>query len=286
MLLTGLLFVGVNAGVKLVGDGVPAVQSAFLRYFLGLVFFLPILTSLLRPALSAQIWALLGVRSLVHALGVAFWFYAMTQLPLIEVTAMGYLGPIFITVGAALFLGERLRARRIVAIVAGLVGAWVILRPGFREISGGHLAMLVNVVAFSASYLIAKRLSGALPAAVTVAYLSVGVAIALAPMALAVWVPPTPWQLFLLFMVAAFATAGHYTMTLAFAAAPISVTQPVTFLQLVWATLLGLMMFAEPIDPWVLAGGAIIIAAVSFISLREAQLRRRSLTPPADATKM
>jgi drug/metabolite transporter (DMT)-like permease len=57
------------------------------------------------------------------------------------------------------------------------------------------------------------------------------------------------------------------------------VTQPVTFLQLVWATLSGVFLFGEPVDPYVLAGGAVIIAAVSFITWREARLSRRS-TPP------
>jgi len=286
MLVTGLLFVGVTAGVKLVGAGVPAVQTAFMRYLLGLVFFLPILSSLLRPGIPGSIWTFVGLRCVFHTVGVVMWFYAMTRLPLVEITAINYLAPICVAIGAALFLGERLRARRIAAIVAAMVGAWVILRPGFREISDGHMAMLVNVLAFSTSYIFAKRLAGALAPSIAVAYLSIGVTIILAPMALAVWVPPTAWQLLLLFMVAAFATAGHYTMMLAFAAAPMAVTQPVTFLQLLWATLLGVLVFAEPIDPWVIAGGAIIIAAVSFISLREAQLRRRAITPPSDATRL
>ena len=70
-------------------------------------------------------------------------------------------------------------------------------------------------------------------------------------------------------------------MMRAFAAAPLTVTQPVTFLQLVWATLLGVFVFHEAVDPFVLAGGAVIIAAVSFITWREAQLSLRGTAPPA-----
>lgn len=83
---------------------------------------------------------------------------------------------------------------------------------------------------------------------------------------------------------ALFATAGHYTMTLAFAAAPVTVTQPVTFLQLVWAVALGAILFAEPVDPWVIAGGSLILAAVVFITWREAVLKRR-ITPLVSETK-
>ena len=86
-------------------------------------------------------------------------------------------------------------------------------------------------------------------------------------------------------LVAVFATIGHFTMTKALSAAPLAVTQPVTFLQLVWATLLGALVFGEAVDIWVLTGGGIIIAAVSFISYREWVLSRRQSTPPAAAIK-
>jgi len=115
--------------------------------------------------------------------------------------------------------------------------------------------------------------------------LSITVTIGLAPFAYAVWVPVTLEQLGWLFAVAVFATGGHYSMTLAFRAAPLTVTQPVTFLQLVWATALGALVFAEPVDAFVIAGGAMIIAAVSFITWREAVLRRRAITPAVAQTK-
>ncbi len=106
----------------------------------------------------------------------------------------------------------------------------------------------------------------------------------LAPLAWAVWVPP-PWeQLGGIFRVACFATAGHFTMTMAFKAAPLTVTQPVTFLQLVWATALGAVVFAEPIDIWVVLGGAVILGSVTFITWREAMLKRQ-ITPATPATK-
>jgi drug/metabolite transporter (DMT)-like permease len=74
-------------------------------------------------------------------------------------------------------------------------------------------------------------------------------------------------------------------MTKALSAAPLAVTQPVTFLQLVWATLLGYLVFSEEVDVWVLTGGGVIIASVSFISYREWVLSRKAQTPPAVATK-
>ncbi|MCX7645070.1 MAG: DMT family transporter [Rhodobacteraceae bacterium] len=279
MLVTGACFVGVTAVVKHVGAGVPAAQAAFLRYALGLVFLVPMLRPMLAARLGRRALGLFALRGAVHTGGVLCWFFAMTQIPIAEVTAMNYLSPVYVTLGAALFLGERLAFRRIAAIAAALAGALIILRPGFRELSPGHVAMLFTAVLFAASYLIAKQMSGEVGAPVVVGMLSVTVTLGLAPFAAAVWVTPTAGQLGWLFLVAALATAGHYAMTLAFAAAPVTLTQPVTFLQLVWAVLLGALVFGEPADGWVIVGGAVIMAAVSYIAWREAAARRRRVTP-------
>ncbi len=286
MFMTGLCFVAVTALVKYLGDRIPPAESAFLRYLLGLVFLIPMASSLRRARVTPKLWLLFASRGMVHAGGVILWFYAMTQIPLAEVTAMNYLSPIYVTLGAAMFLGEKLAMRRILAVIAALVGAVIILRPGFREISPGHIAMLFTAFAFGASYLLAKfTVDGSSPV-VVVAMLSGWVTLGLAPFAAAVWVTPNLQELAILFAVACFATAGHFTMTLAFASAPVTVTQPVTFLQLIWATLLGALVFAEPVDIWVVLGGGLILAAISFITWREAVLKRRSITPPAAATKV
>lgn len=285
MLVTGLNFVMVTALVKYMGPRIPPAESAFLRYALGLVFLLPMIGSLRAANWSGRLFALFGGRGLVHSFGVIAWFYAMTQIPLAEVTAMGYLSPIYVTVGAALFLGESVAFRRIAAIVVALLGVLVILRPGFREVSPGHLAMLVTGFCFGISYLLTKALVARTSPTVVVAMLSIWVPIGLAPMALANWVTPTGHELLILFGVACFATAGHYTMSMAFAAAPLTVTQPVTFLQLIWSTLLGAVFFAEGVDVWVVFGGAMILGAVSFITWREAVAKRRAITPPSHAMK-
>lgn len=285
MLITGVLFVAVTAIVKYVGSDLPAAESAFLRYFLGLVFLIPMIGPIRRAKLTPRALRLFGFRGLVHTFGVTLWFYAMTQISIAEVTAMNYLSPVYVTLGAAFFLGEKLAMRRIMAVVVALIGAIVILRPGFRELSPGHLAMLVTAVMFAGSYLTAKVMADEVSPAVVVGMLSITVTIGLAPLAAMVWVTPTFAQLGWMFLLACFATAGHYTMTLAFQAAPVTVTQPVTFLQLFWAVLLGALVFGEGIDGWVIFGGVIILASVSFITWREAVLKR-STTPPVPATKV
>jgi drug/metabolite transporter (DMT)-like permease len=284
MVLTGLNFVAVTAIVKHIGNDVPAAQSAFLRYFLGLVFLIPMIRPILAAHLTKRQLKLFVARGVVHTIAVILWFFAMARIPIADVTAMNYLSPVYVTLGAALVLKEALPPRRLAAVIIALVGAIVILRPGFREIDHGHIAMLGTALMFAAGYLIAKQLSGEVSAAVVVGMLSITVTIGLAPFAWAVWVPVALSDIGWLFLVACFATAGHYTMTLAFAAAPLTVTQPVTFLQLIWAVAMGALVFNEPVDGWVVFGGAIIMASISFITWREALAKRR-ITPTAHQTK-
>lgn len=271
MVLTGLCFVGVAAVVKHMGGRVPAAQAAFLRYILGLVFLIPMIKPMLDEGLDAWGWKMFGLRGIVHSLGVTTWFFAMGILPVAEVTAMNYLVPVLVTIGAAVFLGERLAMRRIMAVVVAMIGVLIILRPGFREVGLAHLAMLFTASMFAAGYLIAKVMADRVSPTMVVGMLSITVTIGLAPMAIAVWETPLMTDVGWLFVVAALATAGHYTMTFAFREAPVTVTQPVTFLQLLWATLVGLLLFNEPLDGYVILGGVLIMASVIYITWREAQ---------------
>lgn len=286
MLATGLCFVAVTGIVRHLGTDLPAAQSAFIRFGFGLAFLLPALAGVIRRGFAPGTLQLFGLRGVLHTLAVVLWFYAMARIPVAEVTAIGYLNPIVVTLGAALMFGEKLAARRIIAIALAIVGALIVLRPGLREIVPGHWSQLGASISFGLSYLIAKRLSEIAPATVVVAMMSLTVTIGLAPFAAMVWVPVTLAQCGWLALVAVFATGGHYCMTRAFAEAPMTVTQPVTFLQLVWATALGALVFSEPVDPWVIVGGGLIIGAISYMTWRESQLRRAAVTPPIEAPRL
>lgn len=286
MVLTGILFVCVTGIVRYLGSDMPAIEAAFIRYAIGLVLVLPTLRPLLRRRPGAGELRLYTLRGLVHGIAVMLWFYAMARIPIAEVTAIGYSAPIFVTIGAAVFLKETLHARRIAAVLIGFVGTFIILRPGFEAVSLGQLAQLAAAPLFAASFLIAKKLTEETNPATIVGALSLGCTITLLPGALWQWRDPTLEELGWLALTALFATAGHYTLTRAFRSAPITVTQPISFLQLVWAVLLGMFVFGEPLDPFVIVGASIVVAAAAYISHREAVAARRAISPPAVATKM
>jgi len=272
MVVTTMLFVVVTGIIRYMGSNLPAVQASFIRYAIGLVMLAPVVMRAFREEIPGDLWRSFAIRGFVHGVGVILWFYAMARIPIADVTAIGYLTPIFVTIGAAYFLGETFKLRRIAGVVVGLLGALVILRPGFQEISSGQLAQLFAAPIFAVSYLFAKQLTGRTSPETIIAMLTLFCTITLLPGALWVWETPTMMELALLGCTAIVATTGHYTMTRALKAAPISVTQPVLFMQLVWAAALGVLMFGEPLDPFVLLGGGVIVAAATYISYREAKL--------------
>ena len=275
MLLTGALFVGVTVTVRYLGTTMHPVQAAFIRYCFGILIILPMLSRAGIMALDFRRLGFHGLRGLIHGCGVMLWFLAMSRIPIAEVTALGFTTPIFATLGAALFLHERFHAHRVVVILVGFVGTLLILRPGFRVIDIGAFAQLGAAPLFACSYLMAKSATRKESSALIVILLSVFCTLTLAIPALMVWRAPTVHELVLLATTAMLATAGHYCMTQALKAAEVSAVQPFTFLQLVWATILGLLLFDEHPDLWIWCGGAVIVASASWMAHKEVRALRR-----------
>ena len=286
MVVTGICFLGVTALVKFMGTRIPAAEAAFLRYALGLVLLLPMLKDFSQNLPDRGLFILFAARGVVHTVGVVLWFFAMSRIPLADVTAMklyvahlcysrccDILGRVFSFAPDSSHFDRNLRR-------ISYTSTWL-QRHKHRSHCDDITALF-----FASSYLIAKHTSGRTTASVVVVMLSIYVTIGLAPMALLNWVTPTLAELLILFAVACFATAGHYTMTLAFAAAPVSVTQPATFLQLVWAVLVGSVIFGEDIDLFVIMGGGLILCSITFMSWREAVIKRKEMTPTVPQTKV
>ena len=275
MVITTILFVGVTATVRYLEGDVPAPQAAFLRYAIGTVLLTPSLISLAkikpdRPLLNKFI-----LRGLVHSIGVTLWFYAMSVMPVAEVTAIGFLTYIFVSIGASIFLNEKLHKHRLTAILISFIGALIILRPGFKVIETGQMGMLIATMVFTASYIIAKVVSKERSSSEIVAMLSIFTTIFLIPSAIYSWEPLSIKAFLILSFTAIIATLGHITMTKAIKAAPMVVTQPILFLQLVWASMVGLFIFDEGFDLFVIIGGTIIMLCVCYVSYREHKLGKK-----------
>ncbi len=285
MVLTGLLFVCVTGVVRHLGSDMSAYQAAFLRYAFGLLIMAPVLVRIVmkgqggspgeRKRLPAKTHLHL-LRGIVHGTGVMLWFYAMARIPIAEVTALGYTAPIWTTLMAVVFLHEKIAARRIAAVVIGFIGVMIILRPGLQEVSFGQLAQVLAAPLFAVSFVCAKKLTEDFTNGEIVASLTILVTLTLLPPAIMTWRAPSLDELFWLFITAALATAGHYTLAQAFRQMELTVAQPVSFLQLVWATLIGYFIFAEEPDFWTWVGAGVIVVSATYIAHREAQAARNA----------
>ena len=275
MVITTILFVGVTATVRYLEGDVPAPQAAFLRYAIGTLMLAPSLISLSKMKPDRPLLNKFILRGFVHSIGVTLWFYAMSVMPVAEVTAIGFLTYIFVSLGASIFLKEKLHKHRLSAILISFVGALIILRPGFKVIESGQLGMLIATMVFTASYLIAKIVSKERSSSEIVAMLSIFTTIFLIPSAIYSWEPLSLEAFLILSFTALIATLGHITMTKAIKAAPMVVTQPILFLQLVWASMVGLFIFDEKFDLFVILGGTIIMLCVCYVSYREHKLGKK-----------
>jgi drug/metabolite transporter (DMT)-like permease len=276
MVAGGLLFVAVTVLVRHLGSDMAAVQAAFIRYAIGVILVLPMLWRMRWRGIRPGSFKLYVYRGILHGVAVMLWFFAMARIPLSEVTAIGFSTPVFTALGAILIFHEKVKIRRMLAILAGFVGTLIILRPGFQTIEAGSLAQLIAAFCFAGSFLFAKQMTRSQSSGDILVMLTIFCTLALLPGAIYYWREPTWVEVSWLALVAVFATAGHYAITRAIAYAPLTVTQPLSFLQLVWAIIIGYWLFDEVPDTWVVSGALMIVGAISYLTHREAMAARRN----------
>ena len=274
MLLTGLCFVAVMVSVKYLSKDLPSIQAAFFRYLFGLILILPLFKFQYKKNTNKLPIFKYGLRGIIHGFAVVLWFYSVANIPMADVTAINYLTPIFTTIGAILIFKEVITLNRVGALLLSFIGAMLILKPGLEIFSYGKIAQLLSTILFATSYLIAKNLTKTESTNLIVIFLTFFATITLLPFTFFLWVNPSIGDLLLLFGVAILGTLGHYFMTMALSLAPLSVTQPVIFFQLIWSTLIGLLLFGESLDIFILIGGSFIVVAIVQLSSNEKIIKK------------
>ncbi|MCE2911327.1 MAG: DMT family transporter [Pseudomonadota bacterium] len=267
----GAVFSVLNALMRALTMQLDPMQSQFLRYLFGLVVLLPLVWrhgwAAYRPRQVGGQFA----RGLLHTVGLVLWFLALPRIPLADMTAIGFTGPIFIMLGAWIFFREPMRWERWLAVVLGFAGVMIVVGPKLGG-SGGwwHLVMLASAPVFAASFLLTKALTRTETTGTILVWQALTVTLFSLPLALPVWGPVSAWQWAGFVASGALGSLGHYCLTRSFAAADISATQSAKFLDLVWAALLGWLVFADVPTQSTLLGGALICAATLWVARREA----------------
>ena len=274
VLLGGLFITTLTWVVRSVADDINPLQAGFMRYAFGTLLLLPLAFKFKATDLAPRLVGGHIIRSIVHAISVLLWFYAVTKISLADLTALSFTAPVFITIGAFLFLGETFSYRRLGGIVTAFIGAVIILRPGVEAISLGAIAILISAPFQAASTLIGKHLAPRTSTYAMVFYLSLFVTLTSLIPTLFVWNLPSQNTCILTFGAAVLATCAHFCWTKSFQIADLSFTQPGMYFTLIWAVAMGFFIYDERPDVWSGAGAAIIIAATAYIAARE---RRASM---------
>ena len=280
MIVALFMFACMSVFIRLSTNSLPVVEVVFFRNALAVMLLMPLIMHTGWSSLRMNKPNLFFLRALINVGGMFAGFTALTLIPLAQVTALSFTGPLFVTIGAVLFLGEVIRARRIAGIVVGFFGTLIILQPGFTEISFGAMMALASTLSIAMASLIVKKLTATeTPEAIVTWMVVMQSPLALIP-AISVWQWPTLEAWVYLWAMALTATIAHLCFTRAFRLVDITALQPLEFIKLPFAVLLAWIVFAEWPGLWTWVGGTIIFASTVYITQREAKAKK-SIRPNA-----
>ncbi|MGK7866416.1 DMT family transporter [Falsiroseomonas sp. E2-1-a20] len=274
------LFVAMDALLKVLVASHAVPQLMFVRF----VFHTILVMGALRlitgkvPFRSRAPW-LQTLRSLSLATANAALSVALIHIPLADATAVAFAAPVLTVALAALWLGEKVSPRRWVGVGIGFVGVLVALRPPFLTGEALHWAMLLPLVTAAANtvyQLLTRKLAAVDDPHTTFVHTSIAAAVVTGLVQPFVWVTPGAWDWPLFAALGLLGGAGHCLLVLAFARAPASVLAPMSYTQLLWAGLAGVLVFGDWPDGWTLLGAGIIAAGGVLVAIPE---RRRDPAP-------
>ena len=284
--------------IRLASQTEPTWEVAFFRNAFGFLSLLPVLLwpvlraggkrPLARFADSVRTTQLprYFVRCAIGIVSMFCGFWAIGHLPLSQAISLAYSSPIFITIAAALWLGERVRVRRWAAVLAGFIGVLVIVQPWSHAFTTGSLVAVLAAMMNALVAIQIKQLSRIDKADTIVFWTYVlWVPMSLLP-ALFVWHPPQGIAWLWLVLSGVLGTIGQLLWTRALKIGEVSALTPISFMQLPIVTLAGWLLFAERIDSGTLLGATIILSATFYIAQREARLARTAASQaPSEAAK-
>jgi drug/metabolite transporter (DMT)-like permease len=277
------LFVGMDALLKVLVATYAVPQLMFLRFVAHTVFVIVAV----RVFTGAIPWrsrspVLQTLRSASLAVANAALAVALIHVPLADATAVMFAAPVLTVALAALWLGERVSRRRWIGVVVGLGGVMVALRPPFLTGEPLHWAMLlplITAVANTCYQLLTRKLAAEDDPRTTFVHTALAACVLTALAQPFVWVTPAtsdlPWMLALGLLGA----AGHCLLVLAFARAPASVLAPMSYSQLLWAGLAGVLVFGDWPDGWTLLGAAVIAAGGVLVAFPDRKARDAQPAP-------
>jgi drug/metabolite transporter (DMT)-like permease len=261
LVLATILFSLSDAMAKYLSQSLPVTEIAWLRYvaFVVLAVWLDVRSGagrfrVRRPGLQV----LRGLALVGSAISIMM---ALRRMPLAETSAVSYVSPALITILSIPMLGEVVEPRRWAAVVVGLIGVLVVVRPGTVAFQPAALFAVLCALCWATVSVLSRLMAGIERATTTLLWSAVVGLIVLSAMLPAVAVWPRPGELALGLLLGVVASTGQYLVVLAFRHAAASLLAPFSYLQLIWATALGWLVFGAWPDRWTLVGAAIIVGS-------------------------
>lgn len=278
-----IVFAGMMVCVKLLGQQIPTGQTIFVRGVISvLVLALIAWSTGSLHLLKTRNWRSHALRSLSGTLGMFCLFAALTMIPLAEVTAITFTSPMFLTILAMLFLGERIHAFRWTALGIGFLGVLIMLGPhlSFGEgLSLGVLAALGNAVLSAIAMMFLRRMSADEHAITITFYFSLTFMACAALTAIRGWPAPTATQWALIVLAGLFGVFGQLLMTYSYRYAEASTIAPLDYGNLIMAVILGYLLFGEIPSLSVWIGAPLVVAAGLVILWREYFWKKQLSSP-------
>lgn len=267
-----------DVATKSVGVHMPLFQMLFLRGLISTVLIAILARTLGRMhfRIAPRDWGFIAIRSTAEVVTAWFFLNALFNMQLANLTAIMQALPLTVTLGTALFFGEQVGWRRMLAIVVGFCGVLLIVRPGTDGFNVYALYGLAAVLCVTVRDLATRKLSPGVPSmTVTLcAILSVMVFSGFASLATP-WVPVTPQFAALIALAAFFILGGYYFSVATMRTGDVSFIAPFRYTGLIWALLLGYIVFGDWPDRVTLLGAGIVVAMGLFTLYRERALLRR-----------
>jgi len=246
-------------GREMSGAGMGTFQILLIRSLVGLVIVSALLSRAGWGQISLRRIGLHIARNVSHFGGQYGWFYGIAMIPLAEVFAIEFTTPMWTAIIAPLLLRERMTRPRVIAIVFGLAGVLMILRPGVAVVQPAALAVLGAAACYAMSYVLTRKLASTESALAILFWMTlIQLPLALVP-ALSHWVAPPPAVWPWLLVVGVTGISAHYCMTRALRLADATVVVPMDFLRLPLAAFAGFLFYGEKLDWLVLAGAAVML---------------------------
>ncbi|MBM3571776.1 MAG: DMT family transporter [Alphaproteobacteria bacterium] len=259
--------------VRYLSAELPIFQITFVRAALGLLVLVPWLIRWRLSPLPTRHRSFYTIRGLSEIAAMLCWFTAISLMPVADVVALGFTSPLLATLLGAIFLGERFRLRRGLAILIGMGGALLIVRPGFQELQLSAILAIGAAVATAISRVTARKLSHTENPMVIVASIALFTVPGTMGPGLMVWQTPSWTEIGWLVVMGSLGTAGHLFLSQALRYAEASELAAYDFAQLLAAVAFGIAVFGEAPDLWTWAGAIVIAGTAAYVVRREAQLR-------------